>query len=50
VYLLREHLDLMEASFPSGEKAPSNKMSAAAGLENMLVDNGRGGKKRHMCH
>lgn len=27
------------------ENVPSNKMSTAAGLENMLVDNERGGKK-----
>ena len=30
------------------ENVPSNKMATAAGLENMLVDNERGGKKRHV--
>lgn len=31
------------------ENVPLNKMSAAAGLENMLVDNGRAGRK-DTCH
>ena len=31
------------------ENVPSNKMATAAGLENMLVDNERGGKKG-TCH